>query len=112
MDTTTKEFRRRVPRPVFRKLRVFAIDPGMTARFETAVLNQMTLAIPWEPLEPGPVGEYLAVVDVNDAGSVYTAVWGIPIEKFRARVRACEKANCLVVFEARLTCPWALDAAR
>jgi hypothetical protein len=64
----TPSFRRRVPHPIFRKLRVFAIDPGMTARFETAVLNEMTLAIPWETLEPGPVGEYLAVVDENEAG--------------------------------------------
>src|SRR5512139_1570112 len=54
--------------PVFRRLRVFAIDPGMTARFETAVLNEMTLSIPWEPLAPGPVGEYIAVVDENEAG--------------------------------------------
>lgn len=68
MDVTPKEFRRRVPHPIFRKLRVFAIDPGMTARFETAVLNEMTLAIPWESLKPGPIGEYLAVVDENEAG--------------------------------------------
>jgi len=68
MDVTTKDFRRRVPHPIFRKLRVFAIDPGMTARFETTLLNEMTLAIPWETLEPGPIGEYLAVVDVNDVG--------------------------------------------
>jgi len=54
--------------PIFRRLRVFAIDPGMTARFETAVLNEMTLSIPWEPLAPGPIGEYIAVVDENEAG--------------------------------------------
>ncbi len=28
--------RQSTPLPVFRKLRVFAVDPGMTARFETA----------------------------------------------------------------------------
>ena len=61
-------FRRRVPHPIFRKLRVFAIDPGMTARFETSVMNEMTLAIPWEPLEIGPTGEYLAIVDEDGAG--------------------------------------------
>lgn len=65
MSTT---LRRRVPPPIFRKLRVFAIDPGMTARFETAVMNEMTLAIPWEPLEPGPIGEYLEIVDEDEAG--------------------------------------------
>jgi hypothetical protein len=61
-------YRRLVPHPIFRKLRVFAIDPGMTARFETAVLNEMTLAIPWEELEPGPIGEYVAVVDEDESG--------------------------------------------
>lgn len=53
MNVRTPELRRRVPHPIFRKLRVFAIDPGMTGRFETAVLNEMTLAIPWERLERG-----------------------------------------------------------
>jgi hypothetical protein len=68
-------FRRRVPHPIFRKLRVFAIDPGMTARFETAVMNVTTVAIPWEPLEPGPVGEYVAIVDQDEAGKrVHDAV--------------------------------------
>lgn len=43
-------FRRRVPHPALRKLRVFAIDPGMSARFENAVLNEATLAIPWEAI--------------------------------------------------------------
>jgi hypothetical protein len=55
-----------VPKPVFRKLRVFAMDPGMTARFETAVMNEMTLRIPWEDLRPGPAGEYIAVVDEDE----------------------------------------------
>jgi hypothetical protein len=59
-----------VPKPVFRKLRVFAVDPDVAARFETALLNEMTLRIPWEDLEPGPAGEYIAVVDVNDHGAV------------------------------------------
>ena len=48
--------RQSIPRPVFRNLRVFAVDPGMTARFETAVMNETTLRIPWEELDAGPVG--------------------------------------------------------
>ena len=60
--------RRRVPHPIYRKLRVFAIDPGMTARFDSAVLNEMTLAIPWEPLEPGPSGEYVQIIDEDEHG--------------------------------------------
>jgi hypothetical protein len=57
-----------VPVPVFRKLRVFAMDPGLTARFETAVINEMTLRLPWEELAPGPVGEYIQVVDEDQHG--------------------------------------------
>jgi hypothetical protein len=60
--------RKIVPKPVFRRLRVFAVDPGMTARFETAVLNEMTLAVPWEELRPGPIGEYVAVIDQDEHG--------------------------------------------
>src|SRR6185369_6933471 len=60
--------KQRVPRPVFRKLRVFALDPGLTARFETAVLNEMTLYVPWEDLEKGPIGSYIAVKDVDESG--------------------------------------------
>jgi hypothetical protein len=68
MDTPGDALRRRVPHPIYRKLRVFAIDPGMTARFDSAVLNEMTLAIPWEPLEPGPAGEYVQIVDEDEHG--------------------------------------------
>jgi hypothetical protein len=68
MDAQDGGLRRRVPHPVYRKLRVFAIDPGMTARFDSAVLNEMTLAIPWESLEPGPTGEYVQIVDQDEHG--------------------------------------------
>src|SRR6266568_3969508 len=61
--------RESIPRPVFRNLRVFAVDPGMTARFETAVMNETTLRIPWEELEKGPSGEYVVVVDADERGT-------------------------------------------
>src|SRR3954468_9721370 len=66
--SSTERTRQSVPTPPFRKLRVFAMDPGLTAQFETAVMNQMTLRLPWEDLEPGPIGEYVAVVDVDKDG--------------------------------------------
>jgi hypothetical protein len=51
--------------PPFRKLRVYAFDPSLDWQIDTAVINQMTLQVPWEELRPGPVGEYLEVVDVD-----------------------------------------------
>lgn len=58
-----------LPRPTSRKLRVFAFDPSIGAELETYALNETTLEIPWEDgLKPGPVGEYIEVVDVDPAG--------------------------------------------
>ncbi len=54
--------------PAYRSLRVFALDPGLTASFQTAVANELTLAIPWEKLTPGPKGEYVDVMDCDAAG--------------------------------------------
>ena len=31
-------------------------------------MNEMTLSLPWEELEPGPVGEYVEVVDEDEHG--------------------------------------------
>jgi hypothetical protein len=61
--------RQSIQPPVFRPLRVFAVDPGTTAVFETAVLNEEMVRIPWEELKPGPEGEYVAIVDVDETGS-------------------------------------------
>jgi hypothetical protein len=61
--------RQTIRTPVHRKLRVFAVDPGMTAKFETAVINEVTLAVRWEQLAPGPEGEYVVVVDRDHDGA-------------------------------------------
>ena len=55
------------------RLRVFAFDPSLGVELETAGINEVTLAVPWERdaradiLQPGPVGEYVEVVD-HDPG--------------------------------------------
>ncbi|MGE0726246.1 MAG: peptidase S8, partial [Alphaproteobacteria bacterium] len=55
-------------RPVARRLRVYAYDPLMGTSLATSHLNEATLSVRWEPdLQPGPVGEYLEVVDVDPA---------------------------------------------
>jgi hypothetical protein len=60
------------PQPPSRRLRIFALDPGAAKRLETLAINEATIEVPWddkpttkEPLHPGPVGEYLEVVDID-----------------------------------------------
>lgn len=59
---------RRVPKPPFRSLKVYAFDPSRGRNYG----NYMTLKVPFEyPLTPGPVGEYIAVVDYDPANQCY-----------------------------------------
>jgi hypothetical protein len=53
--------------PLTRKLRVFAFDPMLGYRPDFVRLNETTLEVKWESLEPGPVGDYLEVVDIDPA---------------------------------------------
>jgi hypothetical protein len=69
-----------IPLPIFRELRMFAFDPSLGVQLETAGINEVALRVPWEgdeaePLRPGPVGEYLEVIDVDPAsGCAYRPV--------------------------------------
>lgn len=68
---------RRAPRPLpppMRRLRIFALDPSIGKRLDSIAVNQATLSLPWDDqpatasaLQPGPIGEYLEVVDVDPA---------------------------------------------
>jgi hypothetical protein len=54
------------PEPVRRRLWAFAYDPLLATQLENIQINQAILDIPWEKdLQPGPVGEYLEVIDVD-----------------------------------------------
>lgn len=56
--------------PPKRRLRVYALDPSIAKSLASVAVNETTLAIPWEEkLEPGPVGEYVEVVDVDPASN-------------------------------------------
>lgn len=59
------------PFPESRHLRCYAFDPSLAGTLENSDINEIELEIPWEPLEPGPVGEYLEVVDVDPASQLY-----------------------------------------
>ncbi len=54
-----------MPAPATRRLRVFAYDPLLGSKTDFLQINQTTLDIRWEHLQPGPVGEYLEVVDID-----------------------------------------------
>ncbi|WP_205195551.1 hypothetical protein [Chitinophaga sp. Cy-1792] len=68
-----------IPRPPYRKLRGYAFDPAFSQQADTADFNEIVYKIPWENLSakpgnkadagsaqgPGPVGEYIEVVDFD-----------------------------------------------
>ncbi len=72
----------RQPPPPPRRLRVYALDPSIGKRLDSVSVHATTLSVPWddqpltaEPLRPGPVGEYLEVIDVDPASDrVYDPV--------------------------------------
>jgi hypothetical protein len=70
------------PKPVYRRLRGYAFDPSLSAQLDTAVINETVYRVPWEDssdgnadegLSPGPVGEYLEVVDFDPASGYFYA---------------------------------------
>jgi len=65
---------RTAPNPV-RRLRVYALDPSVGKQMASLDVNETTLPVRWEELQPGPVGEYLEVIDVDPASNrVYEPV--------------------------------------
>jgi hypothetical protein len=72
-------------RPAFRKLRGYAFDPSLSVAIDTADINNVLYRIRWEddtahggPFGPGPVGEYVEVIDfdptVGKNGAFFTPV--------------------------------------
>jgi hypothetical protein len=68
-------------KPPVRRLRVYALDPSLAQKLQTAPLQEIVLPIRWEQnpktgrLDVGPIGEYIEVVDVDPAsGVVYPPV--------------------------------------
>ncbi|TAT71057.1 S8 family serine peptidase [Rhizobium ruizarguesonis] len=76
--TSTASVKRKAWQPPVpnRRLRVFALDPSVAQSLASVAVNETTLSIPWddspetsEPLRPGPIGEYIEVVDVDPASN-------------------------------------------
>ena len=52
-------------RPSYRKLRGYAFDPSLSLKTDTVDINELVYVLPWEELTPGPVGEYLEIIDYD-----------------------------------------------
>ncbi len=66
-----------LPTPPTRRLRGYAFDPSLSIRLDTALINHAVYQVIWEPsLTPGPVGEYLEVVDFDPS----SACWYEPVD--------------------------------
>jgi hypothetical protein len=61
-----------LPAPKNRRVKVFAVDPSLKERFETYEINEVTINLPWEEdLKPGPIDDYIQVVDYDPASQLY-----------------------------------------
>ncbi|MBC7981346.1 MAG: hypothetical protein H7Y36_12355 [Armatimonadetes bacterium] len=61
-----------LPLPQWRRLRGYAFDPGLSQQFATAEINEIVFRLPWDPdLRPGPVGEYIEVIDHDPASGCF-----------------------------------------
>lgn len=66
------------PLPAMRRLRVYAFDPQASVELDSAVINDAVIALPWEsrwedPIEIGPVNDYVEVIDYDPACGVFYA---------------------------------------
>ena len=65
-----------VPIPPARRLRGYAFDPSLSIVLETSFINEIIFEVDWEgfeesPLLPGPIGEYLEVIDYDPASRCF-----------------------------------------
>jgi len=61
------------PAPTYRLLRGYAFDPTLATQLETALVSEITYKIPWEEVAPGPIGEYVEVVDYDPPSGCFYA---------------------------------------
>jgi hypothetical protein len=73
----SKSLLQRPPTPVYRRLRGYAFDPSLSGQFDTAIINENIYQVKWEGgnggLQPGPVGEYLEIVDYDPPSGCFYA---------------------------------------
>ncbi|WP_442587223.1 hypothetical protein ACSBL2_14370 [Pedobacter sp. AW31-3R] len=57
--------------PPFRKLRGYAFDPALSLKMDTFRINDIVYKVDWESVDPGPVGEYLEVIDYDPTLDIF-----------------------------------------
>lgn len=62
------------PTPPYRCLRAYAFDPSLALDLDNEALNRALIQLPWERLQPGPAGEYLAVIDGDGVNTLFPPV--------------------------------------
>jgi hypothetical protein len=55
--------------PTHRMLRGYTIDPGFSTQLNTMGINESVYKVKWENLLPGPLGEYIEVIDIDPANN-------------------------------------------
>ena len=56
----------KIKTPGYRKLRGYAFDPSLSLQIDTAFINNIIYKVNWEDkLSPGPIGEYIEVIDYD-----------------------------------------------
>lgn len=73
MTTPKRHMASQPQQPTHRSLRGYAFDPSLATSLDTAVVSEITYRVPWEMLTPGPVGEYVEVVDYDPASQCFYA---------------------------------------
>jgi hypothetical protein len=59
-------------KPPHRRLKAYAFDPSLSLKIDTAEINNIIYKVPWEDkLEPGPVGEYIELIDFDPTTKKY-----------------------------------------
>lgn len=58
-------------KPAFRKLRAYAFDPSLSVQLDTVMLNNVVYKVAWETLSPGPVGDYIEIVDWDPSSKCF-----------------------------------------
>lgn len=59
------------PHPFFRKLKGYAFDPSFSSTLNKRQGNEVTYKVKWEPVLPGPLGEYVEIIDYDPTKDCY-----------------------------------------